>query len=97
VPSALTGPHSYFGQQVAGSVAICLAHGQRIAGHVVAVPAGVDALHVGHVTVWQHVIGSKPDGIGVAPSGQTGTNVGHRCGLFGSHVGFAGTHCPSHD
>ena len=96
----MTGPHSYFGQQLAGSVPTCLAHGQRIAGQAVPVPpvvaAGVDRTHVGQVYVWQHVLGSVPDGIGVAPSGQTGANVGQTFGLFGSHVGFDSTHCPSH-
>jgi hypothetical protein len=74
-----------------------LAQAQRIAGQAVpVVEAGVEALHVGQVYVWQQVFGSTPAGIGVAPSGQTGANVGHATGLFGSHVGFAGTHCPSH-
>jgi len=96
----LTGPHSYFGQQLAGSVPICLAHAQRTAGQAVPVPpvvdAGVDRTQVGQVYVWQHVFGSVPEGIGVAPSGQTGANVGQTFGLFGSHVGLDGTHCPAH-
>ena len=96
----MTGPHSYFGQQLAGSVPTCLAQGQRIAGHAVPVPpvvdAGVERTHVGQVYVWQQLFGSTPEGIGVAPSGQIGANVGHAFGLLGSHVGFASTHCPSH-
>ena len=100
VPSALTGPHSYFGQQLAGSVPTCLAQGQRIAGQAVPVPpvvdAGVERTQVGQVNVWQQVFGSMPEGIGMAPSGQTGANVGQAFGLFGSQVGLARTHCPSH-
>ena len=100
VPSALTAPHSYVGQQLAGSVPTCLAHAHLIAGQAVpvppVVPAGVERTQVGQVYVWQHVFGSVPDGIGVAPSGQMGANVGQTFGFFGSHVGFAGTHCPSH-
>ena len=38
VPSALTGPHSYFGQQLAGSVPTTLAQAQRIAGQMLAAP-----------------------------------------------------------
>jgi hypothetical protein len=93
-------PHSYIGQQLAGSVPTCFAQTQRIAGQAVPVPpavdAGVDLTHVGHVYVWQQVFGSVPEGIGMAPSGQTGANVGQTIGLPGSQVGFAGTHCPSH-
>ena len=100
VPSALTAPHSYFGQQLAGSVPTCLAHGQRIAGQAVPVPpvvdAGVERTHVGHVYVWQHVFGSMPEEIGVAPSGHAIAIAGQATGLLGSQVGFAGTHCPSH-
>ena len=40
--------------------------------------------------------GSIPDAIGVVPSGQATASVGQTFGLFGSQVGFAGTHCPSH-
>ena len=99
VPSAFTVPHSYFGQQVAGSVLTILAHGQRTAGHALPplVPFVVAAgTQVGHLYVSQQVIGSTPAGIGVAPSGQIGANVGHATGLLGSQVGFAGTHCPAH-
>jgi hypothetical protein len=95
VPSALTMPHSYFGQQVAGSVPTILAHGHRTAGHalVLVVPlAVVLGTQVGHLYVSQQVIGSTPAGTGVAPSGHTGANVGHATGLLGSQVGFAGTH-----
>lgn len=78
----------------------CLAHGQRIAGQAVPVPpvvdAGVERTHVGHVYVWQHVFGSIPEAMGVAPSGHAGASVGHAFGAFGSQVGFAGTHCPAH-
>jgi len=92
VPSAFTPPHSYFGQQLAGSVPTCFAHGHRIAGQTVPV-----LTHVGHLYVWQHVSGSIPDAIGVVPSGQATASVGQTFGLLGSQVGFAGTHCPSHD
>jgi hypothetical protein len=89
VPSALTGPHSYFGQQLAGSVPTTLAHAQRMAGQML---GDVVALRsqTGQVYVSQQVFGSTPVGIGICPFGQTGANVGQAIGF--SQVGCFGAH-----
>jgi hypothetical protein len=95
----LTVPHSYFGQQVAGSVLMILAHGQRTAGHALVLGAPVAVVagtQVGQWYVGQQVIGSTPSLIGVAPSGQAIAIAGQATGLVGSQVDFAGTHCPVH-
>jgi len=99
VPSALIGTHSYFGQQVAGSVATCFAPhlhaGVLQAALLAPVVEVVVRSQTGHLYVSQQVFGSMPFGIGVTPLGQTGANVGQATGLFGSHVGGFGAHLPS--
>ena len=100
VPSAFTAPHSYFGQQVAGSVATCFAphlHAGVLQEALLApVVEVVVRSQTGHLYVSQQVFGSMPFGIGVTPLGQTGANVGQATGFMGSQVGFSGTHCPAH-
>jgi hypothetical protein len=88
----LTGPHSYFGQQVAGSVATTFAHAHRIAGQMLAAPDDVAARgsQTGQVYVSQQVFGSTPFGIGICPFGQTGANVGQATGF--SQVGGFSAH-----
>jgi hypothetical protein len=89
----LTAPHSYFGQQLTGSTATTLAHGQRTAGQVLAVRSHV----VGHVVISQHVFGSTlPVDRGGDPSGQSAAIVGQATGFIGSHFGCSGTQRPTH-
>jgi len=93
----LTGPHSKVGQQLFGSVPVCLAHAHAGAAHDRgAVLAGSERMHTGQVYVSQQLFGSTPVGIGICPFGQTGANVGQVAGFIGSHVGFCGTHWPAH-
>jgi len=97
----LTGPHSYFGQQLAGSVPTTFAQAQLIAGQMLAAPVLAAAVRsqTGQVYVTQQLFGSMPFLIGVTPFGQTGANVGQATGLFGSQVGGGGdgsTHWPTH-
>jgi hypothetical protein len=97
VPLASTAPHSYFGQQVVGSVPTTFAQAHLIAGQTLVAPVDVVAFgsQTGQVYVWQHVIGSTPLGIGVTPFGQTGAKVGQATGWFGSHFVVSGTHLPA--
>jgi hypothetical protein len=89
----LTGPHSTFGQQLTGSTATTLAHGQRTAGQVLAVRSHV----VGQVVISQHVFGSTlPVDRGGDPSGQSAAIVGQATGFIGSHLGCSGTQRPTH-
>ena len=92
----MTGPHSYFGQHVAGSVATTFAQGQRTAGQVLAGPVLARRSHTGQVYVSQQVFGSTPVGIGFCPFGQTGATVGQATGFIGSQVGWPGTQRPTH-
>ena len=97
----MTGPHSYFGQQLAGSVPTTLAQAQRIAGQMLAAPVLAAAVRsqTGQVYVSQQVFGSTPVFIGVTPFGQAIAIVGQATGLFGSQVGGGGggsTHWPTH-
>ena len=96
----MTGPHSYFGQQLAGSVPTGLAQAQRIAGQMLGAPVFDAAVRsqTGQVYVTQQVFGSTPFFIGVTPFGQIGANVGHSTGRVGSQVGggVGGTHWPTH-
>ena len=97
-PLASTGPHSYLGQQVVGSVPTTLAQAHLIAGQTLLAPVDVvaRASHTGQVYAWQQVFGSMPFGIGMTPFGQTGANVGQTTGLVGSHFGCSGTQRPTH-
>ena len=92
----MTGPHSYFGQQLAGSVPTTLAQAQRIAGQMLAAPVLNAALRsqTGQVYVSQQVFGSTPVFIGVRPFGQAIAIVGQVTRVR-SHVGVCrvcGTH-----
>jgi hypothetical protein len=88
--------HWNIGQQVIGSVPICLEHAHSGDAHVRgAVPAGVVCAHTGHVYVGQQVFGSMPVGTGICPFGHTWAIAGHVTRVR-SHVGFCGTHWPTH-
>ena len=101
MPSALGVPHSYFGQQVAGSVATIFAQAHAGAAHAVPVPpvpVGDVVLaartQVGQWYAGQQVVGSTPSLIGVAPSGQAIAIAGQMAAR-GSQVGVLGAHLPS--
>jgi hypothetical protein len=99
VPSAFTGPHSHVGQQLIGSVPVCLAHAHAGAAHDVVGGGGMlashDRAHTGQVYVGQQVFGSMPVEIGICPFGHTWAIAGHVTAAR-SHVGFWGTHWPAH-
>ena len=65
MPSGLTGPHSYFGQQLAGSVPTTLAHAHRTAGQMLLGEVAAFKSQTGQVYVGQQVFGSTPVVIGV--------------------------------
>ena len=92
----MIGPHSYFGQQVVGSVPTTLAHAHLTAGQMLLGELAARMSHTGQVYVWQQVFGSTPVGIGICPLGHTGANVGQATGFIGSQVGFSGTQRPTH-
>jgi hypothetical protein len=99
VPSARTGTHSYFGQQVAGSVATTFAPHLQSRGAGQALVAPVDVVLVGrHGGQWyvgQQVVGSTTSSLtGACPSGQASAIAGQMA-RAGSQVGGFGAHLPS--
>jgi hypothetical protein len=83
--------HSNVGQQLFGSVPVCLAHWHAGAAHDVGggVTLGsIDRMHTEHVYVGQQVSGLTPVLTGGCPFGQSCAVSGHAMGRDGSHVGF---------
>jgi hypothetical protein len=60
VPLASTGPHSYCGQQLAGSVPTTFAQGHLTAGQMLAAPVDARGSQTGQAYVPQQVFGSMP-------------------------------------
>ena len=87
-------PHSYVGQQLAGSVPTTFAQAHLIAGQLVLAPV-VGRVHVGQWYAGQQVFGSMPSAIVIDPSGQMARSILGQMTVAGSHVGVSGTHLPA--
>ena len=82
------------GQQVVGSVPVCLAQAQIAIAGQATLAVVVAFAQVGHWKVGQQVVGSIPPCTGVAPLGQAIAMAGQATGLLGSHFDGAGAHWP---